>query len=145
MKVKEAKEEDLEKILEIEKICFRGIYSYSLEDIFHFFVKGTLLVAEEEENILGYIAGEIREEVSRVASICVHPDFRKKGIGKALLEKFERKSKETSKLILLECNRSNPSLDFFLKMKFGIIGLVLNYYDLPFNNSRDAFLLVKPI
>jgi len=142
--IRRAGKEDLEKIAALEKICFRGIYSYDREDLLNFMHRGIFIVADTGEKLAGYAAGEAEGEISRLASICVHPDFRRRRVGEELVREFERISKESgSKLILIECNVANPSLEFFLSLGFKVIGIALNYYELPFNNSRDAFLMVK--
>lgn len=140
MIVREASDSELEKIVRLERICFPGVYSYSPENLMKFISEGVLLLAESSGKILGYIAGEV-EEISRIASICVHPDFRGRGIGRTLLKEFEKRVKKG--IILIECNTNNPALLFFLKNGFRAFGMASLYYELPFNSSRDAFLMAK--
>ncbi|MDI3502315.1 MAG: [ribosomal protein S18]-alanine N-acetyltransferase [Archaeoglobi archaeon] len=140
MIVRDASEKDLQKILRLERICFPGIYSYSPEILMGFILDGILILFESSEEVLGYIAGE-PGEISRIASICVHPEFRGKGIGRALLREFEKRVEKG--IILAECNIKNPALEFFLKNGFRAFGMASLYYELPFNSSRDALLLAK--
>ncbi len=87
-----ANADDLERILEIDRLCFDPPWS---QDQFRASFKGLFFVFEEEE-ILGFLVGCSCEIARRaiIMRIAVHPDYRGRGIAKKLiaasLEKFKQ-------------------------------------------------------
>ena len=76
-------------------------------------------------------------------NIVVRKKYRKKGIGKELLEKLISFSKEKNfELINLEVNSKNePAINLYKKFGFKEVGLRKKYY----NNIDDAILMEKNI
>jgi len=83
--VRSACEKDIDDVLEIERLSFSNpwIYNYfklSLNDIF---------IVCEQKKILGYLIACLcgTQKKAVILKIAVHPDHRRKGVGKALLKK----------------------------------------------------------
>ena len=81
--------------------------------------KKIVLVAEENKKVIGIIDGYIMncsqyvKKVGYLDHLCVDKEFRKKGIGKLLIECFEDKMKEKgAKFIKLNAFRNNISATF---------------------------------
>jgi ribosomal protein S18 acetylase RimI-like enzyme len=84
---------DLYGILRLEHICF-GEDAWPLLDVVGLLTwPGEVrLKAVVGKRLVGFIAGETdeRTQISQIATIGVDPEFRRRGIGEALLEACER-------------------------------------------------------
>ncbi len=83
--VRPACEKDIDEVMEVDRLSFSNpwIYNYfklSLTDMFLVF---------EQKQILGYLIGCLCDTANKavILRIAVHPDHRRKGVAKALLEK----------------------------------------------------------
>ena len=84
---------DLVAVRKLEKLCF-PVDSWPLLDMigalsFPHVVRYKAWCGEE---LVGFIAGEVRRTTRTgwIATLCVHPDFRRRGIGEALLHQCEQ-------------------------------------------------------
>jgi ribosomal protein S18 acetylase RimI-like enzyme len=81
-----------------------------------------LLVAEENETIVGVAFGEITGEsgLAKLGWIGVHPKHQRRGIGKALLEKFVKncKQRKCHKVTLITLPILLPAMNLYLKCGF---------------------------
>ena len=133
--------EHLGGVCEIEKACFST--PWSLESFTY----------EVEKNPFSYYyvalcAGEAIAyggmhhviDEGQITNIAVHPDFRRLGIGRALLSRLVETSKELSiTLMTLEVRSMNASaISLYEGMGFSQIGRRGKYYDNPVD---DALLL----
>jgi ribosomal protein S18 acetylase RimI-like enzyme len=85
-----------------------------------------------EEEILGYIIFTLE---GHIISIAIHPQHRRKGIGRELLQQAMKNSH--LKKVWAEVRRSNQGAQaFYSKMGFQITGLVPNYY-----GNEDALIV----
>ena len=87
--------------------------------------KRTFLVAEENDNLVGYVDGYIIEEVyiEKVAyldHLCVSKKYRGRGIGKTLIDEFTKIMKEKgAKYIKLNAFENNiPAVSLYKKENF---------------------------
>lgn len=89
--------------------------------------KRTFLVAEEDNNIVGYIDGYLIEDkevyinkVSYIDHLCVDSKHRNKGIGKMLMDEFTKIMKEkNAKFIKLNAFENNiPAVSMYKKENF---------------------------
>lgn len=132
---------DLDRIIQIELRSFpKSPYDWATFVNLHYLYQDTFLVYvtptqdPREEQILGYI---VFSEDGHIISIAVHPQHRRKGIGKKLLE---RAMEDPSlKKLWAEVRRSNQAAQaFYLHMGFQIIGVVPNYY-----GNEDALIVQR--
>jgi ribosomal protein S18 acetylase RimI-like enzyme len=84
---------DLMPVRKLEKLCF-PMDAWPLLDMigalsFPYVVRYKVRVGDE---LVGFIAGEIRSATRTgwIATLCVHPDFRRQGIAEDLLQLCER-------------------------------------------------------
>lgn len=82
----------------------------------------TAIIAEEDERAVGAAAGIADGDVFRLLSIYVEPEYRKMGIGRALLEKLEEIVAVTGRLIRAEYTAVSKDLEelapFFLRLGY---------------------------
>jgi ribosomal-protein-alanine N-acetyltransferase len=77
---------DLDRICEIERTCFAGPWS---RESFESELKrngGLAVVAETESGAAGYAVGWSAADELHIANLAVHPEWRRKGMGRGLLK-----------------------------------------------------------
>jgi len=94
-----------------------------LPKLFFQHFKNTSLIAEEDDEIIGFLIGFLSQDQSDEAYIHfvgVHPDYRKKDIGKTLYEKFFTKVKMADRKIIRSITSpvNKTSIAFHQKMGF---------------------------
>jgi ribosomal protein S18 acetylase RimI-like enzyme len=133
---------DLDRILEIEQHSFpKSPYPGStFLQLFRLYPKTFWVYVEQPKNEpLGEICGYlIFSEQGHLFSIAIHPDSRRKGIAKTLLQKARAALPNRS--LWAEVRRSNPgALAFYQTVGFRILGVLSNYY-----GDEDALIVQWP-
>ena len=100
------------------------------------------LVALEGETVVGYVGSQTVMGWTDMMNVAVHPDHRRKGIGRALVEELERLLQEQgNECLTLEVRASNtPAKTLYFDLGFNQVGLRKNYYRNP---KEDALILRK--
>ncbi|MGA2533485.1 MAG: ribosomal protein S18-alanine N-acetyltransferase [Candidatus Aminicenantales bacterium] len=141
--IRRMKEDDLPAVRTIEALSFSNPWSDStfLGEIQNTPVSFPLVVVRKpSDKVIGYIIyWHIREDV-QVNNIAVHPDFRGKGIGEALMRHvIEKVRKNGATFMTLEVRLSNAAaVTLYKKLGFDILGTRKNYYTNP---DEDAYLM----
>ena len=134
---------DLQAVLEISEIALQTIY----EPRFYISIKEAwpdgFMVAGERGRVVGFIAGTISHEDARILMLAVHPDFRMKGIGGALIEALvSSAAKEGAKRIYLEVRKSNSTaVNFYIHRGFSIGTAYHSYYE----DGEDALIMWRTL
>ena len=140
--IREARKEDIEKVYKIEKLSFPYPYSpwdfrYYLEVEREFF-----LVAEKENELVGYIVSSLYNRLLTIVSLAVTPERRREGIATRLLTSIEEKARNKANIIELQVRVSNkPAISLYEKTYFEKIGKISNYY----RDGENAYLFRKKI
>ena len=135
--IKRLSAESAGKVAETEKICFSHPWSEAtvasemdsrFSDFFGAFC---------EEELAGYIGGRTIAGETEIFNVAVKPEFRRKGIAKALIEKFIEASREKeTQQIFLEVRTSNlGAINLYEKCGFVFCGIRKDYYDDPKENA----------
>ena len=100
------------------------------------------LVALEGENVIGYVGSQTVMGWSDMMNVAVHPDHRRLGVGKALIEELIRQLREQgSENLTLEVRASNENAKaLYAGLDFMEVGRRKNYYHNP---KEDALILRK--
>ncbi len=133
--------EHIEKIADLEKICFST--PWTAEGILDSFKRGTkFLVAERLGEVLGYIGISCILDEGYVTNIAVFPEWRRKGVGAALLKAtFSLALENGLKFVSLEVRESNSSaISLYKKFGFKTEGKRKNFYENP---REDALIMTK--
>jgi ribosomal-protein-alanine N-acetyltransferase len=132
---------DVPAIAELEKICFSDPWS---ENSIASELDNRLscwLVAEQNESVVGYVGSQSVLDAADMMNIAVAPEYRKQGIGKALIEalmEYLRQKKVIA--LLLEVRVSNASaIALYQKMGFEQVGRRPKYY----RNPREDALIMR--
>lgn len=100
------------------------------------------LVAMEGERLAGYVGSQSVEGEADMMNVAVHPDFRRRGVGEALVNALVAALAEKGvHSLTLEVRVSNESaIGLYKKLGFSQAGLRKNYYRQP---KEDAYILRK--
>jgi ribosomal-protein-alanine N-acetyltransferase len=132
---------DLRPIVALEKICFGRDSWPWMEILAALSLPGTIrLKAERNEEILGFVIGDrrARKDVGWVASIGVHPTYRRRGIGRQLLAACEQQL--GSARIRLSLRRSNEhALALYRQVGYAQVGVWPEYY----RDGEDALVMER--
>ena len=137
-------EDRVSSVAELEKICFPDPWSENS-------VRGELqnplslwLCAVCEGRVIGYVGSQTAAGESDIMNVAVHPDFRRLGVGEALITALCEKLKEQDiSALLLEVRLSNlPAEKLYEKLGFQTVGIRPNYY---FHPREDARIMRKEL
>lgn len=141
---------DLERITYINRTCLPENYSdYFFVDLHRRFPE-TFIVAEENGEVVGYIMCRIETGLSssifrglikkgHIVSVAVMQEYRRKGIGEALVAKaMENMRLYKAKHCFLEVRVANTAaVDLYKKLGFDVSRTVLGYYA----DGEDAYVM----
>ena len=144
MIIREMKLEDVPTIAELEKQCFSAPWN---ENMIISSLESRLscwLVAEIEGAIAGYVGSEAVLDSADMMNIAVTPEFRRQGVGVALVNGLiSRLQCKSVAFLLLEVRVSNkPAIAMYEKLGFQQVGLRPRYYCNP---REDAFVMRKEL
>ena len=142
MEIRKMTAREVPQVAELEKICFSQPWSEKS-------VAGELdnpqalwLVAMEGDRLAGYVGSQTVMDETDMMNLAVTPQFRRQGVGEALVNALVASLKEMgSRCLTLEVRDSNgPARALYAKLGFREIGRRRGYYRDP---REDAFILRK--
>ncbi|MEM2211112.1 MAG: ribosomal protein S18-alanine N-acetyltransferase [Nitrososphaerales archaeon] len=140
--VRRCKWEDLNRVLEIERTSFNQPYDRNVFIYYLMNESERFLVAEVNNFVVGYIISSILNNVGLIISLAVDNKWRRKGIGKKLLEVAFQQLSNKVKRVELQVRVSNESaLRFYLNFGFKIEKRIKEYYP----DGEDAYLMAKDL
>jgi len=135
-------ESDLDTVSTIEREVFEDPWSL---DAFKTDLNNKMawpMVAEFEKKVVGYsniyiVAGEVQ-----IGNFAVAPGFRKRGVGKKLMNViFEKANENKCHTVFLEVRESNlPAMELYKSYGFVSAGKRKDYYSNP---RENAIIMVK--
>ena len=139
--VRQAEERDIKPMAEMDVLCFSAPWS---EESFDKEIRENRLafyiVAEIDGRMVGYAGLWCIVDEGHITNVAVHPDFRRKGIGEALVSVLlEHTIKNGITSHTLEARVSNDAaISLYKKFGFQPAGLRKNYYE---DNGEDAIIM----
>ncbi len=140
-------EEDIPSILEIENVSFQTPWRFSTfsgEIVNKGISFPYVIVHRIVERVIGYIIyWKIQEEV-QISNFAIHPDFRGKGIGEAVMRRIIKAiQRDGGVYVFLEVRPSNLSArSLYNKLGFKVLGTRKDYYQSPL---EDALIMGRPL
>ena len=139
MKVRLMKSCDLPEIISLHEELFQQSFNfedYVQDKMFHYGI-----VLEVEDKVIGYLVGQIIFEMSDLYYVAVNPDYRGKGYGQLLVDKFiEDACKNEGDIMSLEVRMSNQAaIRLYEKCGFISVGKRERYYA----DGEDALLMTR--
>ena len=140
MKILVLDDSHLEAVAHIETLCFSS--PWTAKSLKLLLRDGNFaLVAMEGEVVVGYVGVLlIPPDEFEITNVAVHPDFRRRGVGEALMRALSEKVfAEGQARISLEVRASNEAaIALYRKLGFSSCGLRKNYYAAP---REDAIIM----
>jgi ribosomal-protein-alanine N-acetyltransferase len=136
---------EINEILEIERNAFEKKETFPKEYFLELSKKWPegFLVAKLDGEIVGYAIGEKNKDSGLIISVAVKKEWRRRGIGRKLMEKLlENFKKGGMRIVFLHVREENKeAINFYQALGFKIRELVENYY----SNGEDAYLMEKSL
>ena len=131
---------DIENVIAIERASFQFPWStrFFLDELQVECARSIL--AEVDDRIVGYVLFWLLAEEVDIHNIAVHPDFRRQGIGRLLLEQVVAAARRQERLrVTLDVRFSNDTAQSLYR-SFGFVarGLRKGYYS---DNGEDALVM----
>ena len=144
MKIRKCKYEDILAVSELEKECFKG-ESWSFGAIASAFENSAyeMLVAEEDGEILGYGCTCTTLDTCDLENVLVAEEYRRGGVGKAILNALLDNAKERGALkVFLEVRVSNAAaMLLYLSCGFKGVYARTRYY----SDGEDCLVMVREL
>ena len=139
------REDDLTSIMEIEQLSFPHPWRLStfIGEIGNYPISiPFVIIHSPNERLMGYIILWFIQEEVQISNFALHPDFRRKGVGEAVLRDIlDKVKKQGAAEIFLEVRPSNlAACSLYEKLGFQILGVRKNYYQSP---VEDALIMGK--
>ena len=135
-------EAHLFEVAQLEKACFA--LPWTFESLYKVLYNplSVLYVAVFEKDVVGYISMQHIIDEGYIANLAVLPDYRRKGIARALLLKLvDYANKQNLVFLTLEVRKSNSAaIDLYKSLGFANEGERKGFYDHP---KEDAFIMTK--
>jgi len=138
IRLKEARIEDIEDILHIERLSFKMPWKreHFLSEMYNPFSYFYIL-EDKAIGVIGYIVAHLEGKSLHISNIAVHPAERRKGYGTLLVRKIvELMTLTNSKYITLEVRVSNKdAIRFYEKLGFKRHRMIKGYYIPEFEDA----------
>lgn len=141
MEIRLMTEDDLDRVMEIENASFgqpwsRDNYLVSIAN-----ATTTAFVLQDEDVVAGYAVLLMSSGEGDLMTIACAPEYRRRGIGTALLKEVLHKAGEAGgERLFLEVRRSNEAaLELYRVFDFKQVGIRKDYYE----NPREDAILMK--
>lgn len=122
-----------------EEILIKLLRSYLAEkkDRYSKYVSDISLACFENKKFIGGITGSIEFESCYIDLLAVDPDYRKRKLGKKLLEKAEISAKSKGCKIIILNTQDFQAKEFYLKQGYTVFGQIEN---VPFEGTIRYYL-----
>lgn len=131
---------DMTEVLDIESHSFE--FPWSEEDFIRCLRQRNCIgmVAEFEEQVVGFMIYELHKTRLHVLNFAVNPEFRRRAVGQAMMGKLVSKlSNQRRNRILLEVRETNLEAQlFFRNIGFKAVSVLRDFYD---DTTEDAYLM----
>ena len=135
---------DVSAIAELEKVCFSDPWSENSIASENDNRLSYWLVAEVDGVVAGYVGSQTVLDAADMMNLAVSPDYRRQGIGQALVNALVEQLRENKVIaLLLEVRVSNaPAIALYENLGFEQVGRRPQYYHNP---REDALILRKEL
>jgi len=141
--------EDADKLFELDRICFDADIAYSLREFRGLLrsSKTLCIVAEDADDLAGFAIAQQtvlhKSQGGHIITIDVAPAFRRRGIGRLLMEQIEDRMRSAGAgwLRLEVAENNSAASEFYRGLGFAAIGWIPDYY----LDSVDAIVMQKTL
>jgi len=129
---------DLPAVISIERRSFPTPWSLAMFVLELSKPSGICLAAEDSEGLIGYLVCARYEDVWHLMNVAIHPDRRRQGIARDLIEQLFEEAGPSAR-ITLEVRVSNaPAIEMYERFGFKHAGRRRRYYH---DNGEDALIM----
>ena len=132
---------DMPEVLNIEKGCFRNIWTEN--DFLNCLRQRNCIgmVAEHNHEIVGFMIYELNKSRLKVLNFAVDPRFQRQSVGSQMVSRLvDKLSQQRRYEILLHVRESNLSAQlFFAHQGFRAVQVIRSYYE---DTAEDAYLML---
>lgn len=132
---------DMPEVLEIESHSFE--FPWSEDDFIRCLRQRSSIgyVTEFDERVIGYMIYELLKPKLQLLSMAVHKDFRRRGVGGAMLNKLKSKlSPLRRSRLVTEVRETNLiAQQFFAANEFHAVSIQRNFYE---DTPEDAYVFM---
>jgi len=120
---------DILAVARLQRRCFRRSLAYRPSTLVALYVwpRAAFLVARTGGKVVGSVIGDVHGGQSRVISICVDPDWRRRGIGQRLLAEIEGVLPVGNMILMVESGNV-PAEQLYRKRGYLAVGESRDYY-----------------
>jgi [ribosomal protein S18]-alanine N-acetyltransferase len=135
---------DLDKVVAIEKVSMPSPWSKELFEEELKRSQANYFVIEEDGTLAGYVGYWEAPEEAHIITVAVAPAFRKRGLGKRMMDHFLAfAAQKGARLATLEVRESNEAgLKLYEKCGFRMVAIRKKYYS---DNQENAVVMLKDI
>ncbi len=138
--LKKLTKEDVDGLYEVSSLSLKETWSLgSIEqELSNKFAR--YIVCKDGDKVIGFIGAWLIASEGQITNLAVHPDYRKKGIGKKLMKSLISSLKEEDcNAITLEVRESNTvAKNLYKNLGFLSEGIRKNFYE---DNKEDANIM----
>ncbi len=140
MLIRDATTADIPEIAELERLCFSTPWPEELISIYLSGPGRVLIAAEEQGAAVGYMGLQYVLDEGYITNVCTSPEYRRRGIGLALIDEMILRANELSlSFLTLEVRETNsPAQKLYALKGFSQVGRRPKYYEHP---DEDAILM----
>jgi ribosomal-protein-alanine N-acetyltransferase len=103
-------------------------------------------LAMHQDHCAGFYLTRSAFDEEELLLLAVDPQFRRKGIGQQLVNRFKQEARQRGAMrLFLEMRRGNPAEFLYLKNKFVPVGVRPNYYRTNLGKRLDAITFKSEI
>lgn len=142
MKLEKMTSAHIDGVCKIEEACFSHPWSRQSVESELANENSVFIVAVEGEKVIGYIGMSVVIDEGYIFNVAVNADFRRKGVGTALINELVTYGKKNDLcFITLEVRESNQAaISLYSDFGFIKVGERKNYYSDP---AENAILMTK--
>jgi ribosomal-protein-alanine N-acetyltransferase len=135
--------QDLDQVLALEKVCFpERPYTRQEFLLLMAYAGDGFFVAEDGGHVLGYVTSIVEGGVGTILSIAVLPQFRKNGIGDALVRSALDHMAGCGRIWLLVDRKNVAAISLYHKHSFRETGRIIKGY---YPNGDDAVEMLNTL
>ena len=136
--------DDLDQVCEIEAASFPGdAYPKSVFLFYVVTVRDGFIVACQGEKVVGYVIATHRRGQGLIQSVAVSPGFRRRGVGRMLMESAMGHLAKRFERVYLQVDANHAAtISFYHGLSFKETGRVLKGY---YPNGDDAVEMVREL
>lgn len=140
VELRRARLSDLFALQVLQRRCFPENQAYGVATllVLQLWPRAQILVAAAGERLAGCVVGDVSGDQARILNLCVDPDFRRRGIGRALLAAAEQVLGAPNVTLMVE-DKNTGAQELYRGSGYLAVSNLRNYY----GKNRHGILMQK--